>query len=119
MFGGREHLSQDDEAENVRKMWHSDSSRPINLRDGSTISPKGIAEIGDPETIPYRDGYPLNKDGRSYMRDGVRVYLEPKSYDEIKYKLHPKYKKMIEEIEKRDGNLKIEEPKEEKERRII
>ncbi len=90
-FDGTEKVLQEDEAENVKKFWFESSDLPILLRNGTGINPKSISSIGEPDTIPTFWGYPLYKDGRSFFRDGERVYLEASNFDQIEYKLHPKY----------------------------
>jgi hypothetical protein len=90
-FSGPDKVIADDEAENVKRMWMQDSSEPIRLRDGAVINPKGIVSVDEPETIATWWGYVLDKGGKSFMRDGERVYLEPHNFREIEYRLHPKY----------------------------
>lgn len=90
-FDGTEKVLQDDEAENVKRFWLQSSDAPILLRNGTVINPKGISSIGEPDVIPTFWGYPLYKDGRSFTRNGERVYLEAEHFSQIEYKLHPKY----------------------------
>ena len=107
MFGNFEHIVKDDEADNVAKMWGDNPDRPIKLRNGTTISPKGIVEIGEPKKIAYYDGYILEKGGRSFIRDGERIFLETEDYAKIEYKEHPRYIKIREEMQKRDNNKQL------------
>ena len=46
MFSGKDYELHDDEAQVVKRMWDEDPNRPINLRCGITINPKGIESIG-------------------------------------------------------------------------
>lgn len=90
-FDGTEKMVSDQEGEIVGRLWASDSSQPIHLSDGAWINPKNIADIDEPEKIATWCGYPLSANGRSFMRDGERVYLEPHNLAEITYYTHPKY----------------------------
>lgn len=94
MFSKKEYLVEDDEAENVAKSYNS--NQLLRLRSGELINPRGIESIGSPDAIPCWNGYPLNPDGKSFMRDGERIYLEPHNFKEVRYKLHPKYDADIE-----------------------
>ncbi len=89
MFSGKEHIVEDDEAEKVADRFNSEKF--IELRNGEIINPKGIEGIGKPSLLPYWHGYLLNSDGRSFQRDGVRIYLETENFLEIEYKTNPKY----------------------------
>lgn len=109
-FDGSEKVLENDEAENVKSFWIKSSDRPIGLRDGTAINPKSISSIGAPDTIAICWGHPLLRDGKSFFRDGERIYLELKDFKEIEYKLHPKYGKGLLDIPKQE---RIEEPKEE------
>jgi len=109
-FDGSERVLQDDEAENVKMFWLQSSERPIRLRDGTVLNPKGISSIGEPDVIATFWGYPLSRDGKSFMRDQERVYMEPEDFKRIEYKLHPKYGEGLLDIPKRE---QIEAPKEE------
>lgn len=93
----KQHLVEDDEAINIAKMW-AKSGEPIYLRDGTIINPKCIVEIGELDTVPYWNGYMLEPDGRSFIRDGVRVKMETDTFSEIEYKPHPKYLAMKKQL---------------------
>ncbi len=92
MYSGFEFLVEDDEAENIAKSYNSNSL--LKLRCGDRIAPKGIEAICDPELIPYWNDYMLEKSGNSFIRDGQRVKLETKDFNQIEYKPHPKYEAM-------------------------
>ena len=84
-----EHIVNDKEIPVIIKNQNSDSF--LLLDNGEYIKPKSIIAITDPELIPYWDGHLLDKNGGSFMRDGQRIFLEAKDYEEVEYKLHPKY----------------------------
>lgn len=85
-----EHIINDSE---LKKILECNSSDVLLLLDsGEYIRPKSIIAITEPETEAFWNGYPLSKDGKSFMRDGQRVYLDPANFKEIEYKPHSKYK---------------------------
>ena len=90
LFSGLEFLVEDDEAENVARNYKSKTL--IKLRSGDYIASSGIEAITESETEAFWSGYPLSKDGKSFMRDGERIYLESQHLKEIEYKPHSKYK---------------------------
>lgn len=105
-FSGREYILEDDEAENIKKVFKPNTL--LSLRSGEAVNSSAIEAIGDPELVPYWDGYKLDKNGSSFMRDGQRIFLETQDYKNIEYKPHPKYevmKKML--IEKTNQNKQL------------
>ena len=70
---------------------NSNSDNLLLLDSGEYIRPKAIIAITEPEKVAYWNGYILDKGGRSFMRDGNRIFLETKDYEEIEYKEHPRY----------------------------
>lgn len=92
MFSGKEFIVEDEEAKNVAKNYKSGAL--LELRSGDYIATSGIESIADPELVPYWKGYILEKDGRSFIRDGVRVKLETDNLEEIEYKPNPRYELM-------------------------
>ncbi|MDF1498773.1 MAG: hypothetical protein P1P85_05500 [Patescibacteria group bacterium] len=92
LFSGKEYLVEDKEADEVAT--HYNSNALLRLKNGARINPKGIESIDDLLTVPYWQGYLLEKSGRSFVRDGQRVNLEKKNFSEIEYKPHPKYEAM-------------------------
>lgn len=82
-------IVEDDEAENIVKVFGKQTL--VQLRNGSYLSPSTIAAIIDPPKVPYWGGYRVCEDGKSFFREGVRVYLEPLHIAEIKYLDDPKY----------------------------
>ncbi len=92
LFSGKEYLVEDEEANEVAK--HYNSNALLRLKSGARINPKGIESVDDPITVPYWQGYILEKSGRSFIRDGQRINLETKDFKKIEYKPHPKYEAM-------------------------
>jgi hypothetical protein len=88
-IGRLEFVVEDDEAENIVKAFGTQTL--VRLRSGAYLNPSTIAAVIDPPKIPYWGGYKINEDGKSFFRDGKRVYLEPENYQEIKYLEDPKY----------------------------
>ena len=70
-FGGMRILLEDDEAENVKRLWVEDSSIPIELRDGTMVNPKAIEAIGEVETTPFFNGNKMNNGMTRVLVDGV------------------------------------------------
>lgn len=87
----KEFVVHDDEAENIKNVLRSGGKEFIELRNGDLINPSMVEMISEPETEAFWGGYPLSKDGKSFMRDGERIYLESHNFKEIEYHLHPKY----------------------------
>ena|SRR3990167_11332929 len=89
---GGEFVLEDDEAENVEKtVLVSGGKGFMKLRCGAFINITAIQVIMDIPLIAYsQGGYPLEKNGRSFIRDGVRVMVE--DLDTIQYLPDPKYK---------------------------
>jgi hypothetical protein len=87
MFSKREYVVNDDEADNVAIASQKDGM--IKLRSGDYINPKAIESIGEPAEIAFYKGYLVNKDGRTFTRDGQRITIE--SPENIKYLPDPKY----------------------------
>jgi len=84
-----EFVVENDEAENIVKAFGKQNL--VQLRSGAYLNPSTISAIIDPPKIPYWGGYRVNSDGRSFFREGVRVYLDQKHIEEIKYLDDPKY----------------------------
>lgn len=103
-FSGQEFVLEDEEAENVVKIKSADKKAFLELRCGSFVDTSAIETIGEIPLIAYSSsGCPLSKDGRSYMREGSRVWVE--DFGGIIYKPDPKYKKML------DAQLSVDEQK--------
>jgi hypothetical protein len=92
-FSGREHIITDEEAEGLAMAFGSGSL--VKLRSGAYVNPSSIEYIGPPPKIPCWQGYPLNKDGRSFWREGALVKLDPDNFNEIEYLPDPKYKRAM------------------------
>lgn len=84
-MGGAEKVIEDDEAENVGRLWVEDASQPIRLRDGSVLNPKAIAYIDEPPKKAYWSVYEVqeNKNGKFINREGEQCYLSPENIKEI------------------------------------
>lgn len=103
----KEFIVNNDEAENIKTVLRNGRKEFIELRNGDLINPSMVEMISEPETEAFWDGYPLSKDGKSFMRDGERIYLEPHNFKEIEYRLHPKYG-----VDGKVERKRIEEPNE-------
>lgn len=88
----REFVVYNDEAENIKNVLKRGQKEFIELRSGDLINPSMVESISEPETEAFWGGYPLSKDGKSFMREGKRIFLEPQNFEEIIYKAHSKYK---------------------------
>lgn len=88
-IGKLEFIVEDDEAKNIVLAFGKQTL--VQLRSGAYLNPTTIAAIIDPPKIAFWGGYRVCDDGKSFFRDGIRVYLEPKDFDEIKYIDDPKY----------------------------
>jgi len=84
-----EHIINDREVDTIVR--NSNSNNLLLLDSGEYVRPKAIIAITDPELIPYWNGYPLSGDGRSFVRNGERIYLQPENFKEVEYRPHPKY----------------------------
>ena len=106
VFSGDEYIVEDDEALNIVAIKNTPNSKAmIQLRCGAFVATSAIASISNPPLLGMAHGqYPLSKDGRSYMRDGQRVYLE--SYNHVEYIPDPLY------VQKAKFQLTGEQPKE-------
>lgn len=105
LVSGREYILSDEEADYAKKVYMA-GAPAIELTNGDVIARHNISLIGEPDKKPQWHGYPLNKDGRSFMRDGQRIYLERDSFGEIEYVDDPKYLTMP-----KVGILKLNAPK--------
>ena len=83
-FGDKEYPISDEEATKLQAMLNS-GNRPhsITTRKGETVTVSAISGVGEPIFRSYWKGWPLSKAGTSFMRDGVRVYLEPHNMREV------------------------------------
>ena len=104
LFSGQEYILKDDEAINVVSIKQSNNKAFLKLRCGAYVDTSAIESISDIPLIPHsRDGYPLSKDGRSFIRDGNRIYVE--DFSAIQYLPDPKYENIP------LSQFQIEEPK--------
>ncbi len=99
MFSGREYILEDDEAEIVDVAFSKEL--PVRLRSGDLINTKGMESLGNPPIVPFYDGYPMF-DGKSFMRDGERIYVC--DWSNVEYKPDPHYEqkyKLLGQLEER------------------
>lgn len=89
LIDGKEYVIDDEEIGYIKHIFPKVDF--ITLSNGEVINKSSISRIGDPDKIPHYHGYPLNKDGRSFIRDGERIYLEKSSFKEITHQEDPKY----------------------------
>jgi len=99
MMSGIEFLLEDVEAENIARIFGQ--QKLVKLRSGEYVNTASIEVIKDIDTVPYWDGYMLEPDGRSFIRDGVKVKMETDTFSEIEYKPHPKYLAMKKQLDKK------------------
>lgn len=85
-----EHIINDSEVKII--VENSNSDKLLLLDSGEYVKAKSVIAIVEPETEAFWGGYPLSKDGKSFMRDGQRIYLEQQNFKEIEYRTHSKYK---------------------------
>ena len=101
-FSNQEFVIDDDEVRIIIEIKNKDKKAFLELRCGAFVDTAAIESITD---IPLRafsaSGYPLSRDGKSFMRDGQRVYVE--DLDSIQYLPDPKYKKIYQEHLKLNG----------------
>jgi len=93
LISGREYLIEDEECEYIKSLIKQDK-KLIGLSNGDVINLSSISVMGEPEEVPYWDGYQLNKDGKSFMENGRRVYLDAQHLEQIEYFTNPKYQAM-------------------------
>lgn len=97
IMGGSEHVVPNEEAEIVSQ--HFGTGELMALSDNCKINTSCIAAIDEIPLIPFYRGYIVNKDGRTFNRDGNRITIE--SIENIEYLPDPKYKIIAEENEAR------------------
>ena len=106
LFSGLEFLVEDDEAENIASKYKSKTL--LKLRSGDYIASSGIEAITDPEMVAFAFGAMLYKDCRTYENEyGNKVKLKAEDYDQIEYKIHPKYKALIISNKSKKENKKL------------
>src|SRR3990167_8970405 len=95
-FSNQEFIIGDDEVKIIIEIKNKDKKAFLELRCGAFVDTAAIESISD---IPLRafseSGYPLSRDGKSFVRDGQRVYVE--DLDSIRYLPDPKYEKIYSE----------------------
>jgi len=94
-FGGTEYVLDDDEAQNIVDLKRTGKKSFIELRCGAYIDSSAIESVAYPPLIPVSgDGYSLSKDGRSFVRDGIRIWVEHPG--NVRYVEDPRYNKLAE-----------------------
>lgn len=83
----------------------------LRLEDGSVVNVKSIASIAEPPTESWWKGHKLSKSGDSFMRDGVRVFLEGYNYSEVTQEMSDKHYKWSKSLGE-DGLVAIERSQE-------
>lgn len=93
-FSGNEfYISEEEEAQIIKIKSINDGKAFIKLRDGSYLDTSAIESItGVPEVLMAHGRYPLNADGKSYMREGDKIQIEDWSH--VVSLPDPKYKKI-------------------------
>ncbi len=86
-FQKREFVVSDKEAEFVAKSTQKDGM--IELSSGEYLNPRTIDSISNIPEIAYYKGYAVNKDGRTYTRDGQKITIE--YLENVEYLPDPKY----------------------------
>ena len=88
MFSGKSYVVENDEAQNVSKMYNAGSL--IELRCGAQINPRGIESIDD-HVIKKWSGHTVYEEKSSgrqfFQRDGEKIFLgdnEVKQIETIK-----------------------------------
>ena len=94
LIPGKEYVLNDEEFEVFKRL--AKQGGLVELSNGDLVNPASIAHAGEPDRILVWKGYPLNKDGRSFQRDGKIVFLEAHNFGEITYEPDPKYLAMKE-----------------------
>lgn len=82
LIKGPSYLVEDSEAKNIENnLLHG--VKFIKLRNGTLVNAHVIASVGDVETRKTYLGYDVLSDGRSFMRDGKRVFIDRAGWDLI------------------------------------
>ena len=93
-FSGNEWLLENDEAENVIAVKKKGVKAFLQLRCGAYVDTSAIESIGGVPVIAHSaSGKPLSKDGRWFVEDGKRVYVE--NFAGIQYLPDPKYTALV------------------------
>lgn len=92
LINSREYMVEDDEAEYIKGLLSTGKVQFINLTNGTMINISSISVIGDLEKEKVWEGYILDRDGRWFVRDGQRIYLE--GNEKIEERTHRKYASM-------------------------
>ena len=102
-FTGKEFIVENDEAENIKNLKKDDKEGFVDLRNGDFLNLDRIESISNPDKIAYIGtcmGFMLiSKDGKSFVNsEGVRVYLKPGDFQDIKFIEHPIYEQELKQI---------------------
>lgn len=102
LFSGKEFVISDDEAAGIVAVKSQEKKAFIELRCGSFVDTAAIESLTDVPLIAFaQSGHPMNPDGRSFTRDGHRVYVEDLST--LRYLPDPKYAGLAEGMLKLKG----------------
>lgn len=98
-----EFVIDDEENGKIEKLIElGTTSQLLKLKCGAIINMSIISSITDIPKIAYsQGGYPLEKNGRSFIRDGQRVYVE--DLNTIQYLPDPKYKEQFNLLKEKNG----------------
>lgn len=91
LMNGTEKIIADDEAENVKRVI--ESTKFVELRDGSLINTSSIVSIDNISEVPYWSVYPVyeTKLGKYIIREGEKCFLSPENIAEIKFVIPKEY----------------------------
>jgi hypothetical protein len=91
-MGGSEHIVPEEEAEIVAQ--HFGTGELMALSDNGKINTSCIAAIDEIPLVGFYKDYIVNKDGRTYTRDGEKITIEHP--ENIEYLPDPKYEAIVE-----------------------
>ena len=94
LISGKEYCISDDEFENLKLVLRK--GKLIELSNGDIINPISVSHAGEPDKVSFWEDYPLDKEGRYFMREGRRIYLEERNFGEVVSRLAPEYLTMSE-----------------------
>ncbi len=95
MMDSKEYLLDDEEVEYVKKLISSGQFKLLPLSNGDVININSIARIGELDKKKFWGGYPLDKDGNYFWRDGQQIHLDAENYGEVHSEEDPKYLTML------------------------
>lgn len=90
LIGGKEYVLADQEYEVFKQLVKQ--NKLIELSNGDLVNSSSIAHCGEPDTLPHWQSWPLDREGKYFMRNGSRIYLESHNFAEVEQLPDPKYK---------------------------